>query len=100
MRRAALAARAELREGRKVHRLVESNTLELREMDTRRQRLYNDCVSHVLHKKVDAANVVYGHGVARTNNYGFAEGEQIGQKKTVTERVSALLQLSAGRGKG
>ena len=97
LRRGALAARAELREGRKLHRLVEVGQLEYRHMDTRRQRLYDGVISQALHRKADAANRDYGYGVAHTNDYGFNVGEQMCQTQTLTQRISALCQLAVGR---
>ena len=98
LRRRALAARAELREGGKVHGLVDADTVEYQDLDPRQQRLYDEYMSHALHRQVDVANKDYGHGVARTNDYGVAVGEQMCQTQTLTQRTSALLQLAAARG--
>ena len=84
MRRVALTTRAELREGRKLHVLVDAGSLQFNDMDARQRQLHGEFVSHELHRKADAANKEYGHGIARTNDYGVAEGEQ---------RAWAILQI-------
>ena len=97
LRREAQAARDEWREGRKLERRVHAGTMDYNDLKERQQRLVDEFLSHALHKKVDMANLAYGHGVARTNDYGFAEGEQICQTLTLTQRTSAILKLSVGR---
>ena len=96
MRAAALTARADFREGRKIVDLVEAGTWKHSELNARQQRLLDEFLARKLHKKVDVANVAYGHGVMHTNDYGVAAGSQMCQTKTVTQRVSAILRLSAG----
>ena len=96
LRAAALTARAEFREGRKIARLVEAETWEHSELNERQQRLLDEFLARTLHKRVDAANAAYGYGVMRTNDYGVGAGEQMCQTMTLTQRVSAILQLSAG----
>ena len=95
LRAAALTARAEFREGRKIARLVEAETRHS-ELNERQQRLLDEFLARTLHKRVDAANAAYGYGVMRTNDYSVKAGEQMCQTKTLTQRVSAILQLSAG----
>ena len=96
LRAAALTARAEFRDGRKIDRLVQAGTWEYRNLNERQQRLLDEFLARTLHKRVDAANDAYGHGVMRTNDYGVGAGEQMCQTMTLTQRVSAILQLSAG----
>ena len=96
LRRAAMSERNELREGRNLYRRVQDGTLKLHKMDPRRQRLYDEFESYTLHRKVDAVNKEYGYGVARTNEYGTAEGEQMCQTESLTQRTAAILQLSVG----
>ena len=96
LRAAALTARAEFRDGRKIVRLVEAGTWKHSELNARQQGLLDEFLARKLHKKVDVANVDYGHGVMRTNDYGVGAGEQMCQTMTLTQRVSAILQLSAG----
>ena len=96
LRAAALTARSEFRYGRNIDYLVDAGTWEYLELNERQQRLLDEFRAQTLHKRVDAANVAYGYGVMRTNDYSVKAGEQMGQTKTLTQRVSAILQLSAG----
>ena len=93
MRGRAQAARAELREGRLLSDSLDANTLPYNRLNDRQLRLVDEYNSRALHQKVDAANKEYGHGVARTHDYGFAPGEQMCRVETITQRTAAVLQL-------
>ena len=36
-----------------------------------------DCEAGILHERVDHANAEYGHGIARTGDFGFAPGDNM-----------------------
>ena len=38
-------------------------------------------------KKTDDANKAYGHGIARTNNYGFAVGDNMNEGVSMAHRL-------------
>ena len=54
--------------------------------------------SRKLHVNVDKANKAYGHGIARTNDFGFEEGENM--CRNVPMDVRAQLRLLQGNPPG
>ena len=45
---------------------------------TKRQKLLvAECDAGMLHDHVDQANAEYGHGIARTGDFGFAPGDNM-----------------------
>ena len=52
--------------------------------------MVDDFISNKLAVEVDKANKAYGHGIARTNDFGFKRGENM--HKRITTDVMAALQ--------
>ena len=70
-------ARKALREGERLQRKVESGKVKWDWLSTQQQQLVQDYDARRLHVRVDRANQAYGHGIARTHDFGFQPGENM-----------------------
>jgi hypothetical protein len=78
----ALRARAALREGRGLeHR-------DYRGLDGRQKALFDAYINGTLARNVDQANDAYGHGIARTNDYGYAPGQNMCKQKPKVQAIA------------
>ena len=78
----ALRARAALREGRGLeHR-------DYRWLDGRQKALRDAYINGSLAREVDQANDAYGHGIARTNDYGYAKGQNMCKQKPKVQAIA------------
>ena len=93
LRGAALRARQDFREGRRLYRKVTAgsggwwNSRFYQRLSSWERQLVTKFTSGALAKENDDANKAYGHGIARTSDYGFAVGENM------HEGVSMALRL-------
>ena len=71
---------------------LEQGRIQYGDLTAREQTLNDEYVSHKLHCLVDAANKAYGHGVARTNDYGFEIGQDMARQSEILTQVTAALQ--------
>jgi len=85
LRRKAYHARQELREGR---RLAKRNYTSL---NYRAQTLVDEYLNGALNVAVDKSNKAFGHGIARTNDFGYAAGQNM--CKQIPTDVSAALRI-------
>ena len=70
-------ARKALRDGERLTRKVEAGTVRFAWLSEKEQQLVQDYDSRRLHVRVDQANEKYGHGIARTNDFGCRAGENM-----------------------
>jgi len=79
LRHAALRVRQDFREARRLHTKVEADKkgLVYAHLKPRQRELVEKFMSRQLHVEVDAHNKAYGHGMARSNDYGFAVGDDM-----------------------
>ena len=56
---------------------VESGVFDKAYLPRKQKMLLEDLASRKLHVDVDKANIAYGHGMARTHDYGFEPGENV-----------------------
>ena len=63
-----------------------------KKLDRCQKQLLNDMAATVLHVAVDFANKAYGHGIARTNDFGFKSGENM--CRDVSMEVKAYLRIA------
>ena len=77
LRRDANLARKVLREGQRLQRKVDSGRIRWDRLSNRERQLVEDYTAKRLHVKVDQANRQYGHGIARTHDFGFHPGEHM-----------------------
>ena len=75
LKQQAHLARKELREAERLVRKVETGDLTYESLSHRAKQLVEDFNTKRLHVRVGRANVAYGHGIARTNDFGFQPGE-------------------------
>ena len=87
LRRDAHTARQNWRDGRRLSD-KEFNCLTMYE-----QKLVDEYGSGALAKKVDRANAAYGHGIARTNDFGYARGQNMNAQ--ISTDVAAAMRLSS-----
>ena len=52
-------------------------TYSKRRVGSWQRQLLDDFVARRLHVKVDRANIAFGHGIARTHDFGFRPGENM-----------------------
>jgi len=96
LRTAALRARTAFRQGRALTRRVDGGGLYWDDLSAHHQKLVNGFISRRLHREVDQANRAYGHGVARTNDFGFPVGGQMGVLPDISGQALAALGWSSG----
>ena len=85
-------AREALRAGQRLKKKVDSGMLPIDKLDRCQKQLLNDMAARVLHVAVDSANKAYGHGIARTNDFGFKSGENM--CRDVSMEVKAYLRIA------
>ena len=71
---------------------LEQGRCQYRDLTDRERTLHDEYGSRRLHKLVDEANRAYGHGVARTNDYGFEIGQDMARQSEILTQVTAALQ--------
>ena len=76
-RQRARLARKTLRRTQNLMLKVENGVLDIDYLPYKQKMLLEDLASNKLHVDVDKANTAYGHGVARTHDYGFVPGEDV-----------------------
>ena len=89
LRRAALSARHDWRRGRRL------SSLDYGRLDTYAQRLVDEWWSGALAVRVDRANKAYGHGIARTHDFGFEPGQNM-CTQIPADIAAAVRRLRAG----
>ena len=77
LKRNAHRAREMLRQGERLCRKRDKDQISWDSLSTRQQHLVDGTINRELHVAVDKANKPYGHGIARTHDYGFRPGENI-----------------------
>ena len=77
LRRGAHLARKALREGERLTRKVDSGRIRWERLSDRERQLVEDYAARRLHVQVDQASLAYGHGTARTHDFGFRPGENM-----------------------
>ena len=70
-------ARKALRDGRCLTKQLERGIIKLDSIPRDERELIEDFHARRLHARVDRANKKYGHGIARTHDFGFAPGENM-----------------------
>ena len=70
-------ARKALRDGERLQRKVEKGQTPWKWLSQFEQQLLEDFDARRLHVRVDRANKAYGHGIARTRDFGFRPGENM-----------------------
>ena len=73
----AQLARKTLRDGERLARKVDIGHITYDSLSRREQGLLDDFHNKELHVRVDQANTVYGHGIARTHDFGFRPGQNM-----------------------
>ena len=91
LRRKALECRKLLREGQRLRRKSVEQDFRYDSLTKRQRSLLDDFLNKTLHKAVDMANTAYGHGIARTSDFGFLPGDNMNQE--LPTDVRAHLQL-------
>ena len=91
LRRKALECRKLLREGQRLRRKSVEQHFRYESLTESQRTLLDDFVNRTLHRAVDKANAAYGHGIARTNDFGFQPGDNMNQE--LPTDVRAHLQL-------
>ncbi len=89
LRRTAHQARREWREGRRLSKL------DYWSLNDYGQRLVDDWVCDALSVRMDKANQDYGHGIARTHDFGYEPGQNM-NTQIPTDVAAALKLLKAG----
>ena len=74
LKRKAHIARRALQRGRTLQRKLERGVMKYERLSEEQQKLVENFNNRTLHVAVDKANVAYGHGVARTHDFGFEPG--------------------------
>ena len=98
LRKTALKARYALRQAQSLQRKLDSDEISWYYLSQQQRELLDQLVSRKLHVNVDKANKAYGHGIARTNDFGFAEVENM--CRNVPMDVRAQLRLLQGNPPG
>ena len=75
LKRNAHLARKRLREGERLKRKIGNGDITYHWLSQQEQQLLDRLDSGKLHQYVECANAKYGHGIARTNDSGFRQGE-------------------------
>ena len=79
LRRRALECRKSWREGQRLRRKSQERDFRYDSLSQRQKKLLDDFLNKTLHKAVDTANRAYGHGIARTSDFGFKPGDNMNQ---------------------
>ena len=77
LRQNAYLARKTLRHGQRLARKVNNDDMPYDSLSRREQVLVDELHARELHVRVDQANILYGHGIARTHDFGFQAGENM-----------------------
>ena len=77
LRKAAHVARDALRSARSLSKKVEEGKVPFDALTPEQKETMEQFARRSLHVEVDRANQAYGHGIARTNDFGFREGENM-----------------------
>ena len=97
LRGAALRARQDFREGRRLYRKVTAgsggswNNRFYQSLSSWERQLVKKFESGALAKESDDANKAYGHGIARTSDYGFAVGENMHEGVSMARRLMCAI---------
>ena len=59
-----------------------------RGLDDRQKELFDAYINGTLARDVDQANDAYGHGIARTNDYGYALGQNMCKQKPKVQAIA------------
>ena len=70
-------ARRALRDGERLNRNLNRGKIELERLSPQQRQVLEDFDAGRLHARVDRANLAYGHGIARTHQFGFLPGENM-----------------------
>ena len=93
-RKAALGVRLRFRQGRRLYRYVAERWWRWDSLTSEQQNLYHDFKSGELARAVDKANLIYGHGVARSRAYGYEIGDDMGASVLpIAQRATADMNL-------
>ena len=74
---AAHLARKALRDGERLNRNLNRGKIHWDWLSHQQRQLLEDHAARRLHVRVDRANIAYGHGIARTHDFGFRPGENM-----------------------
>ena len=77
LRKKAKNARNALRQAQSLQRKLDNNEIKWDSLGQQERESLEQLASRKLHVNVDKANQAYGHGIARTNDFGFEEGENM-----------------------
>ena len=77
LKKAAHVARDALRSARSLSKKVEEGKVTFDALTPEEKETMEQFARRSLHVEVDRANKAYGHGIARTNDFGFREGENM-----------------------
>ena len=77
LRKKAKTARYALRQAQSLQRKLDNNEIKWDSLGQQERESLEQLASRKLHVNVDKANKAYGHGIARTNDFGFEEGENM-----------------------
>ena len=77
LKKDAHLARKALREGERLAKKLDSGKIQFDRLTHQQQELLEDFAARRLHVRVDRANVAFGHGIARTHDFGFRPGENM-----------------------
>ena len=77
LRKKAKNARNALRQAQSLQRKLDNNEIKWDSLGQQERESLEQLASRKLHVNVDKANKAYGHGIARTNDFGFEEGENM-----------------------
>ena len=97
LRGAALRARQDFREGRRLYRKMTAgsggswNSRVYQSLSSWERQLVKKFDSGALAKENDDANKAYGHGIARTSDYGFAVGENMHEGVSMARRLMCAI---------
>ena len=77
LKRDAHLARKMLRDGERLARRIRTGKRNPHCLSHKERELLDDLNEGRLHRRVDEANKAYGHGIARTNEFGFLPGQDM-----------------------
>ena len=80
-------ARKALRAGERLERKLSSGKTTWDSLSSEQQTLVNRFISRQAHVDVDNANAKYGHGMARTHDFGFRPGENMCRDVSIEVRA-------------
>ena len=88
-------ARKALRDGERLARKVQTGKTKWDWLSHKERQLLDDFNDRRLHVRVDRANNEYGHGIARTHEFGFRPGENMCRDVPIEVRAHLrTLQIS------